>query len=88
MSASSSGSKDTLDRIERMRSKAVYRSMLKLLDNNSILPSTESSSGVRDEGKLWKNTRCMSGIEFELAIEERMLGGYCGCPGCDRDPCR
>lgn len=81
MSASSSGSKDTLDRIERMRSKAVYRSMLKLLDNDSIFQDTETLH----EEKLWKNTRCMSGAEFELAIEERILGGYCGYPGCCRD---
>ena len=81
MSASSSGSKDTLDRIERMRSKAVYRSMLKLLDNDGVFQGTET---VHEE-KLWKNTRCMSGAEFELAIEERILGGYCGYPGCCRD---
>jgi hypothetical protein len=84
MSASSSGSKDTLDRIERMRSKAVYRSMLKLLDNNGI----ESSLEPIDQGKLWKNTRCMSGVEFELALEERILGGYCGYPGCRGEPAR
>lgn len=86
MSVSSSGSKDTLDRIERMRSKAVYRSMLKLIDNDEIFNSIESSSKLIDEGILWRNTRCMSGVEFELAMEERILGGYCGYPGCGREP--
>lgn len=88
MNASSSGSRETLDRVERMRSKAVYRSMLKLIDNDTLnsrtrnQPPDSRASHMEESSGLWKSTRCMSGAEFQLAIEERILAGYCGYPGC------
>ena len=31
---------------------------------------------------VWKATRCMSGEEFEHAVEEKFLGGQCASPKC------
>ena len=41
------------------------------------------SSRLSGEGDVWKVSRCMSGDELRLAVEERSLAGVCANPRCD-----
>ena len=43
-----------------------------------------NTNAFSDEQSLWKATRCMSGDEFEQALEERNLGNLCANPLCDK----
>eukprot|EP00890_Picochlorum_soloecismus_P001822 jgi/Picsp_1/2640/NSC_00870-R1_rpap2_arath ame: full= rna polymerase ii subunit b1 ctd phosphatase rpap2 homolog ame: full=rna polymerase ii-associated protein 2 homolog len=59
----------------KLRSKSVLRAVERLININAF----------SDEESLWKATRCMSGDEFEQALEERNLGNLCASPLCDKD---
>ena len=64
--------------------------MEKMLDDESLDQGTFPGMHDAFSVKLWKATRCMSGEEFLLAVEERVLGGgvgaqsasACAYPGC------
>ena len=76
--------------MDQRRRRAVLRVMEKMLDDESL--DQGSFMGMHDafKVKLWKATRCMSGQEFLLAVEERVLGESvqdrsrraCAYPGC------
>eukprot|EP00889_Picochlorum_renovo_P005683 jgi/Picre1/32713/NNA_008058.t1 len=56
------------EKIERLRSKAVFRAVEKLIEDEG-----DGSRLVSQEG-VWRASRCMSGEEFEMSLEERSLG--------------
>ena len=76
--------------MDQRRRRAVIRVMEKMLDDESLDQCTFSGMHDAFSVKLWKATRCMSGEEFLLAVEERVLGdgisgqsgGACAYPGC------
>ena len=75
--------------MDQRRRRAVIRVMEKMLDDESLDQCTFSGMHDAFSVKLWKATRCMSGEEFLLAVEERVLGdgisgqsgGACAYPG-------
>ncbi|KAI8103891.1 hypothetical protein M9435_006417 [Picochlorum sp. BPE23] len=64
------------EKIQRLRSKAVFRAVEKLIEDEG-----DGSRLVSQEG-VWRASRCMSGEEFEMSLEERSLVGVCGNPSC------
>jgi hypothetical protein len=46
------------------------------------LQTVGECSAQQEEEGVWKATRCMSGEEFEHAVEEKFLGGQCASPKC------
>ncbi len=76
--------------MDQHRRRAVVRVMEKMLDDESLDQRTFSGMHDAFSVKLWKATRCMSGQEFLLAVEERTLGygggiqsgSACAYPGC------
>jgi hypothetical protein len=76
--------------MDQRRHRAVLRVMEKMLDDESLDQTAFSGKHDAFSVKLWKATRCMSGEEFLLAVEERVLGdgmgaqpaSACAYPGC------
>lgn len=84
------------EKIERLRSKAVFRAVEKyvvwvVFDARDALMLHLYYRLIEDEGDgsrlvsqegVWRASRCMSGEEFEMSLEERSLVGVCGNPSC------
>ncbi len=76
--------------MDQRRHRAVLRVMEKMLNDESLDQTAFWGKHDAFSVKLWKATRCMSGEEFLLAVEERVLGdgmgaqpaSACAYPGC------
>jgi len=90
------GSRMDAEKVERLRSKTVFRAVEKyvvwvvfgaietymLYSYYRLIEDEGDGSRLVSQEGVWRASRCMSGEEFEMSLEERSLVGRCGNPSC------